>query len=383
MRTWAYERKFVMPVRPLPSNPNLDHLKYQAKDLISGHAAHDPAVAQRIREFLPGFSGATDTAIFSAPLSLSSAQLAIAREHGFLSWARLKTHIEKPSRSNDPSLPHHERIEDPTFHRGVDLLDSGDAAGLSAHLRQHPALRRQRVLFEGGNYFRNPSLLAFAAENPIRHGKLPPNIVHVVKVILDAGVEQAALDETLMLVATGRVPRECGVQLPLIDLLCEYGADPAGALHPATAHGEFEAVTALIQHGAPVDLPVAAALGHAADFDRLLPTAGETDRHLALALASQFGQVEIVRALFDAGEDPNRYNPPGAHAHSTPLHQAAWGGHIEVVRLLVERGASLDRKDVLWQGTPADWAHHEGRIEIEAYLRSEQTLRNQKREQTP
>jgi hypothetical protein len=27
-----------MPVRPLPSNPNLDQLKHQAKDLIKAHA---------------------------------------------------------------------------------------------------------------------------------------------------------------------------------------------------------------------------------------------------------------------------------------------------------------------------------------------------------
>ena len=117
-------------------------------------------------------------------------------------------------------------LKTPTFRRGVQLLDAGDAAGLRAHLRQHPKLARQRVVFEGGNYFHNPTLLEFVAENPIRHGKLPPNIVEVVKVILDAGVEQSALNETLMLVATGSVPRECGVQLPLIDLLCDHGADP-------------------------------------------------------------------------------------------------------------------------------------------------------------
>jgi ankyrin repeat protein len=87
--------------------------------------------------------------------------------------------------------------------------------------------------------------------------------------------------------------------------------------------------------------------------------------------------------LLDAGENPNRYNPSGAHSHSTPLHQAALGGHNEIVRLLVERGARLDLKDVLWQGTPADWAQHEGRTEVEAYLRTEQASRNQKREETP
>jgi ankyrin repeat protein len=80
--------------------------------------------------------------------------------------------------------------------------------------------------------------------------------------------------------------------------------------------------------------------------------------------------VDAVRALLDAGEDPNRYNPPGTHSHSTPLHQAALAGHEEVVRLLIERGARLDIRDVLWQGTPVDWAQHEGRKEMEAYLRA-------------
>jgi hypothetical protein len=373
MRTWAYERKFVMPVKRLPSNPNLDHLKYQAKDLLKGLAARDRAVAQRIREFLPGCSGATDTAIFNAVLTLARAQLVIAREHGFPSWTQLKAHVEKPNRSNDLNLAHHERIEDAAFRRAVDLLDAGDVSGLSDHLQHFPALLRQRVHFEGVNYFRNPTLLEFTAENPVRHGKLPATIVEATRVILEAGVEQSALNETLMLVATGRVPRECGVQILLIDLLCDFGANPTGALHASVAHGEFEPVNALIQRGASIDLPVAAALGRTSDFIRLLPSSGEQARHLALAFGSQFGQVQIVRMLLDVGQDPNRYNPLGGHSHSTPLHQAALGGHVEVVRLLVERGARVDLKDVLWQGTPADWARHEGRTELEAYLRKLET----------
>jgi hypothetical protein len=234
---------------------------------------------------------------------------------------------------------------------------------------------RQHVVFEGGNYFRNPTLLEFVAENPIRHGTLPDNIVEVTSVILDAGVERSALNETLMLVATGRVPRECHVQLSLIDLLCDYGADPSNAIQAAVLHGEFEAVGALIQHGVRIDLPIAVALGRIDDFRRLLPAASNEDRHLALALASQFGHVGVVRLLLDAGEDPNRYNPTGGHSHSTPLHQATWGGHNELVRLLVERGARVDLKDVLWQGTPADWARHAGRTELEAYLRAQGTER--------
>lgn len=359
-----------MPVRRLPSNPNLDHLKYQAKDLLKERTAHTLEVAQRIREFHPRFRRATDAEIFGTQLSLSDAQLTIAREYGFPSWARLKRHIEKPTLSDRLDLPHQQRIENATFHRAVELLDAGDVVGLRAHLHQHPELVRQHVIFEGANYFRDPTLLEFVAENPVRHGTLPANIVEVTKVILEAGPSQSAEDETLMLVSTGSVARECRLQLPLIDLLCDYGADPNSALRATALHGEFEAMNALIRHGARTDFPVAAAMGRIEDARRLLASTNTEDRHLALAMAADFGHVEIVRLLLDAGEDPNRYNPVGSHSHTTPLHQAAGRGHDEVVRLLVERGARLDLKDILWRATPADWARHAGRTEIEAYLRT-------------
>jgi hypothetical protein len=335
-------------------------------------------VAQRIREFHPRCARNSDVEIFHTKLSLSDAQLTIAHEYGFPSWARLKRHIENPTISARLNLPHHERIEDATFGRAVELLDAGDVVGLREHLKQHPNLAHQRVVFEGGNYFRNPTLLEFVAENPVRHGTLPANIVQVAKTILDAGVEQSALNETLMLVATGSVPRECRVQLPLIDLLCDRGSDPDSAMEAAALHGESESLNALVGRGARINLPAAAALGHVEDFRRLLPDADRRGRHLALALASQYGRVEIVRLLLDADEDPNRYNPIGGHSHTTPLHQAAGAGYDELVRLLVERGARLDLKDILWQATPADWARHAGKLEIEAYLRAQDQSRSKR-----
>jgi hypothetical protein len=358
-----------MPVKRLPSNPSLRHLRHQAKDLLRGHSARNPEVAQLIKEFHPRFDRAPDATIFETQLSLSDAQLTIAREYGFPSWVRLKRHIEKPTLSDRLDLPHQERIENATFRHAVDFLDKGDVAALRAHLKQYPNLVHQRVVFEGGNYFREPTLLEFVAENPVRHGTLPTNIVEVTEVILDAGPSQSAKNETLMLVATGSVPRECRAQLPLIDLLCDYGADPNNAVQLAALNAEIEAVNALIGRGARIDLPVAAALGRIEDARRLLGGASSADRHLALSVAADFGYIEIVRLLLDAGEDPNRYNPVGGHSHTTPLHQAAGGGHYDVVRLLVERGARLDLKDILWRATPADWARHAGRTEIEAYLR--------------
>ena len=362
-----------MPVRPLPENPNLAHLKYQAKDLLKGHAAHDAAVAQRIREFHPHWTNSSDAEIFAAHLTLSDAQLAIAREYGFASWARLKRRVEKPTRSDQTSRPHHERIEDPVFRCAVELIDAGDVAGLRRHLKQHPTLTRRQIIFEGGNYFRDPSLLEFIAENPVRHGKLPNNICDVARVILDAGVDPSALNETLMLVATGCVPRECGVQIPLIDLLSDRGADPNGAAQAAAVLFELGAAKALLERGARMTLPLAAALGEIDEARRLLGKASPGERHLALALASQYGHAPIVELLLKAGEDPNRFNPLGGHSHSTPLHQAAGNGHLQVVQLLLAHGADPNRRDILFGGTAADWAKHTGKREVEAYLREKTT----------
>lgn len=165
------------------------------------------------------------------------------------------------------------------------------------------------------------------------------------------------------------VPRECKVQVPLIDLLCDYGADSNSSMLPALVHGELEAVVALIRRGAKVNLAVDAATGRLQDARKLLPSADNEERHRALALAAQHGHADIVRMLLDAGEDPSRYNPVGCHSHSTPLHQAVIYGHKDVVQLLVERGARLDIKDTLFQRTPRGWAEHAGQIEIEEYLR--------------
>jgi hypothetical protein len=363
-----------MPVHPLPPNPNLDHLKHQAKDLLKAHSARTPDVAQIIREFHPRFAKATDAEIFAADLKLSDAQLTIAREHGFPSWPRMKQRIEKPTLADRLDLPHHERIEDRDFRRAVDLLDAGDAAGLREHLKQHPKLAQQRVLFEGTNYFRNPTLLEFIAENPTRRGSLPANIVEIARVILEAGTTPEALDEALMLVASSLVARESKAQVPLIDLLCDHGADPNSATRTAAIYAEVDALNALLRHGARFDLPVAAAMGRVEDARRLLPSADADDRHWAMAMASQFGHLEIVRLLLDAGGDPNRYNPVGGHSHCTPLHQAAAAGHLDVVRLLVERGAKLDWKDTMWHATPAEWASHEGKAKVEKYLRDQERL---------
>src|SRR6266702_3562650 len=65
----------------LPDRPNLGQLRHQAKDLLRAAQAGDAAAAGRIR-------------VVSGRLTLAGAQLAVARDYGFASWARLKAEVD-------------------------------------------------------------------------------------------------------------------------------------------------------------------------------------------------------------------------------------------------------------------------------------------------
>ena len=268
-------------------------------------------------------------------------------------------------------------IPDPRFREAIAALDAGDLPALERHLAAHPGLVRER-LATGEGYFANPYLLWFVAENPIRTGRLAPNVVEMARAIVEAaernGVETLGeqLSYTLGLVCSGSVSRESGVQIPLIDFLLEAGAEPDGAMLPALAHGERAAVDRLLERGATVTLLAAACLGKLEDAERLAPLAGREELQAALSGAALWGQAEIVRLLIAQGVDLAATNPPGLHAHSTPLHQAVDSGSLETVRILVEAGAPLDVRDRLFDGTPCGWADYLGRTEIAAYLRSVQ-----------
>ncbi|MBV9271285.1 MAG: ankyrin repeat domain-containing protein [Candidatus Eremiobacteraeota bacterium] len=359
-----------MPTRRLPAQPSLAQLKHQAKDLLKAHRVCDSRALQRLREFHPRMRGHNDEEIAAASLSLADAHLTIAREYGFPSWTKLQRFVElEDARTLD--LPAHERIDDPQFRHAVDFMDSGNVEALSEYLQRYPELVRQRVKLLGGNYFQHPGLIEFIAENPTRNGRLPKNAAEVARVILEAGAhrDRQALDSALDLTASSRVARDAGMQRALIDVLCEYGADPNGALVSPLLYGEFDAVNHLLQRGARLTLVAAAALGLTEDVRRLIGDATDEDRRLALALAAQHGRAETVAALLAAGVNPNGFTP-GGHSHATALHQAALAGHAEIAQMLLNAGARGDVRDVLYGGTPADWAQHSGHDGLANALRN-------------
>ena len=73
----------------LPDRPDLDQLRRQARELLRAAAAGEPHAAGRLRAVSPR-------------VTLSAAQLALAREYGFPSWTALKAEV---TRRRSPVTP--------------------------------------------------------------------------------------------------------------------------------------------------------------------------------------------------------------------------------------------------------------------------------------
>jgi ankyrin repeat protein len=70
--------------------------------------------------------------------------------------------------------------------------------------------------------------------------------------------------------------------------------------------------------------------------------------------AAARGNVDQLRLLLACGFAPDAVGESGA----TALQQAAWRGHVAVVELLLEHGASTQMQDDLYGETALEWARH-------------------------
>ena len=281
-------------------------------------------------------------------------------------------------------------IPDPLFREAVDAIDTGNITLLQNLLKENPQLVSRPLDVPAEGYFSNPYLLWFIADNPIRHEKLPENIVDITRLITQYAQREAAetfiaqINYTLGLVATGRIPKECGVQIELMDLLIDAGATP-GSGHGALAHGNIEAAKHLIARGGKLTLTTAICLDRAEDVMQLEKGASDSDREKALVAAAFYAKAEWIAFLIGKGVNVNAYVDAsgGFHYHATALHQAVYSGSLDSVKLLVTAGADLDARDRIYNGTPLGWAEYMQTEEkdemmirkyaaIETYLRSKQ-----------
>lgn len=373
----------------LPFAAPLAEYERQAGDLLAAWAAGDPAAIELIHRRHPRFLNAEipwlpldipDSEIAAAPFDQGDARLTIARYYDFLDWAALADYAKAVDQDGSDVY---------AFESAVDAVIHGDAVGLRRMLAGRPDLARARSARV--THFDPPLHGAYLLHYLVANGvenyrqKTPPNAVEIGRILLEAGADPDALADlygerctVMSMLVSSHHPALAGVQCALVGLLVDFGASVeavgpgkwSSPVFTALIFGYPDAAEALIRRGARVvDLPVAAGLGRTDRAAELLPGADAEERHRALAIAAQLGRTEVVRLLLDAGEDPNRFNPEGTHKHSTPLHQAAHGGHLAVVRLLVERGARVDIEDSSYRATPLGWAVHGGRTEVADYLR--------------
>lgn len=68
--------------------------------------------------------------------------------------------------------------------------------------------------------------------------------------------------------------------------------------------------------------------------------------------ACEYGHMNVVKFLLDRGFKPDGNFMQG----ETGLHWAAYGGHAEIVDLLLKANSPVDTKDQIHSGTPLGWA---------------------------
>jgi Ankyrin repeats (3 copies)/Ankyrin repeats (many copies) len=256
-------------------------------------------------------------------------------------------------------------IADPSFAAAVEAIHAGDAAALDRLLTARPSLLHERNVGPGvyrmakrSDYFRDPKLFWFIANNPNLVERLPDTIVDVAEVMLRHGVEQGDLDYTMgLLMSSGAAGPH---KIPLMRVLMRAGAVvDRGAILATAAHWELEPLRELVvNHGLPYDALLAAAFGDTRALAQLLPQTPPADVQLAFGLAVINRRLEAAKLALDAGADVNAFLP--VHSHSTALHQAAAHDDPEMIAFLLERGARPDIRDTLWSGTPLGWARFGG-----------------------
>jgi ankyrin repeat protein len=318
--------------RQLPSRPNLEQLKNQAKSLLKRYRAAVPEALARVRENHPRWQDSSDAVLASARLTLADTQLVIANEYGFKNWPALKAHVL--SQQANSSI-------DATVRAFQDAAGRGDLSQLDALLRADPGVLNETA---------GPGVRT--ALHRAVFGKSEAG----VKFLLEHGA-----DPNIRCEGDNAYPLHFAAEkqlFPIIRLLIEHSADPIGegdyhelgVLGWATAWEYVEAsptiVDYLLAHGARHNIFSAVATGDnqairdlirrsPADLERRMDLANRRRRPLHLSVIKK--QSRALTTLLELGANMESLDEAGF----TALDQAALKGEAEMAQVLLEHGAKI------------------------------------------
>lgn len=245
----------------LPERPNLSHLKAQAKDLLSALQSGDSAAADRARPYFDSI----------ASIGLNEAQLVLAREYGFESWAKLKHHVELRAGSlsdeeeadrlaalamgSDPDAVQRRLMERPDI--GSLTLSAACATGAVEAVRRFLQSDPQLANAKTGEKGWEP-LLYTCYSCLLKDDRYRPRLVETAKVLLGAGADPNAhwlnpewdnCPESCLYGATG--VNNCP---ELAELLLQAGADPndGESMYHSTELPEPTCLRLLLDNGGSV-----------------------------------------------------------------------------------------------------------------------------------
>ncbi|XP_030625635.1 ankyrin repeat and SAM domain-containing protein 6 isoform X2 [Chanos chanos] len=176
-----------------------------------------------------------------------------------------------------------------------------------------------------------------------------------------------------------------------VRLLLEWGADVNfsqkttgwSALMLATASGKASVAQQLVERGADPDhlnvlgktafevalqLKLKEVKSYLDSITTVRPQPDEEKRRPDVFSALKLGNAQLVKEILD--EDPSQVNMANADGAS-PLMIAAVSGQLEVVQLLVEKNADVDKQDSVHGWTALMQATYHGNKEVVKYLLSQ------------
>ena len=124
-----------MNAKDVPSHPNLEQYKKQAKDFVKARKSGDPETLRRIRQSHPRLGKLSDAELQGSKLVLADAQLIIAREHGFASWLRFAKHVDSLNRETSSAS---------LWESAKKAVITGDVSALERLLRENAEWFSQR-----------------------------------------------------------------------------------------------------------------------------------------------------------------------------------------------------------------------------------------------